>query len=61
MKGMFVYGLKPELRAEVKSLELDSLAEIKDQASMLEGKNKEWRGGGAGPMEKGLGRRKGPN
>ena len=61
MKGIFVNGLKPELRAEVKSLELGSLAEIKDRALMLEERNKEWRGGGTGPLEKGLSQHKGPN
>ena len=61
MKGIFVNGLKIELQAEVKSLELDSLAEMKDRALMLEARNREWRGGGVNLVEKGLGHHKGPN
>ena len=30
MKGIFINGLKGELRAAIKSLELETLAEIKD-------------------------------
>ena len=30
MEGIFVNGLKTELQIEVKSLELDTLAEMKD-------------------------------
>ena len=44
MRSIFVNGLKGELQAEIKSLELDSLAEIKDRALLLEERNKEWWG-----------------
>ena len=61
MKGIFVNGLKSELQAEVKSLELETLAEIKDRALMLEQRNTEWKGGGVNPIERGLGYNKSPN
>ena len=41
MKGIFLNGLKPELRAEIKSLESGTLVEIKDRALMLEEKSRE--------------------
>lgn len=61
MKGIFLNGLKSELRAEIKSLESGTLVEIKDRALMLEEKNREWRGGGVSPLEKGVGHNRGPN
>ena len=53
-------GLKLELQAKVKSLELDTLAEIKDRVLILEESNKGWKGGGVNTVEKGLGNNKGP-
>lgn len=61
MKGLFVNGLKTEFQAEVKNLELNTLAKMKDRALMLEARNRELRGGGENPIERGLGYRKGPN
>lgn len=61
MKRIFVNGLKLELQVEVKSLELDAVAKIKDKALMLEERNKEWRGGGVNPVERGLGHNRRPN
>ena len=61
MKGLFVNGLKTEFQAEVKNLELNTLAKMKDRALMLEARNKELRGGGVNPVERGLGYHKGPN
>ena len=55
MRSIFINGLKGELQVEIKSLELDSLAEIKDRALMLEERNKEWKGGGVAPTERGGG------
>ena len=61
MRGIFVNGLRPELQAEIKSLDLDSLAEIKERALMLEERNREWKGGGVVPFMKRLGDTKGPS
>ena len=55
MRSIFINGLRGELQAEIKSLELDSLVEIKNRALMLEERNKEWKGGGVAPMERGGG------
>ena len=40
MKRIFINGLKLELQVEVKSLELETLQEIKDRALMLEAINR---------------------
>lgn len=61
MKGIFLNGMKGELQAKMKSLELETLAEIKDRALMLEQRNTEWKGGGVNPIERGLGYNKSPN
>ena len=42
LKGIFINGLKETLRAEVKSLGLVSLEEMRDSALLLEERNKEW-------------------
>lgn len=60
MRSIFVNGLRGELQAEIKSLELNSLAEIKNRALMLEERNREWRGSGLAPVEKGGGSFRGP-
>ena len=43
LKSVFINGLKGPLRAELKSLELDSLGEPKDRALLLEERDREWR------------------
>ena len=60
MRSIFVNGLRGELQAEIKSLELNSLAKIKNRALMLEERNREWRGNGLAPVEKGGGSFRGP-
>ena len=53
MRSIFVNRLRGELQAKIKSLELDSLAAIKDWAPMFEERNKEWKGSGVASMEGG--------
>ena len=60
MRSIFVNGLKGEPQAKIKSLELDSLAEIKNRVLMLEEWNREWRGGGLTPVERMGGSSRGP-
>ena len=55
LKSIFINGLRGELQAKLKSLELETLAEVKDRALMLKEKNREWKGGGVAPIERGVG------
>ena len=52
LKSVFINGLKGPLRVELKSLELDSLGELKDRALLLEERNREWRSFGGSPAYK---------
>lgn len=55
LKRIFVNSLKVELQAEVRSLELETLAEMKNKVLMLVERNYEWRGGGVSLAERGVG------
>ena len=52
LKSIFINGLRGELQAELKSMGLETLAEVKDKALMLEERNREWKGRGVAPIER---------
>jgi len=53
LMGIFINGLIGPIKAEIKGLELGSLAAIKDRAMVLEERNLEWKKSGMGPMDRG--------
>ena len=55
LKSVFINGLRGKLQAQLKSMGLETLAEVKDKALMLEERNREWKGGGVTPIERGVG------
>ena len=61
LRGIFINGLKGPLRAEVKSLGLETLEEIKDRALILEERNREWKEEGVSFGEKKGVFNRGPN
>ena len=61
LKGIFINGLKGPLRAEVKSMGLETLEEIKDRALILEERNREWKEEGVSFGDKKGGFSRGPN
>ena len=54
LKSIFINGLRGELQAELKSLELETLAEVKNRALMLKERNREQKRGVA-PIERRVG------
>ena len=53
LKGMFLNGLKDELRVELKIFELETLVELNDRAILLEQRNVAWKWGETPPGEGG--------